>query len=389
MLQTDIAIVGAGPAGLALAVMLARRDIRVTLLERQGEETLGNPDDDGREIALTHKSVRILESLGVWQRLRDDEVGVLQAATVVDGNSTSSLNFDSRGRGPLGFIVPNSAIRRTLYEVAGEEANIQLRCNSAVTGMHLEDNCRVLNIEGADDLAVALLIAADSRFSEVRRMAGIGADMRDFGRVAVVGRVRTERVHQGIARECFRYGSTLALLPLSEPKTSSAVVTISASRAEEIMQLSDAEFAAHVQRESTAILGSVEPCGKRHKYPLVGVYAHQFYAERFALVGDAAVGMHPVTAHGFNLGLAGTDSLSRQLETVARLYQPAKLARALSRYQIQHRLESQPIYSGTNRVVDLFTNDHLPAKLLRKAVLRVSEHFPPVRRAIVHQLTRH
>ncbi|BBM02080.1 5-demethoxyubiquinol-8 5-hydroxylase UbiM [Microbulbifer sp. GL-2] len=388
MLQTDVAIVGAGPAGLALAVMLARRDSRVTLLECQSEDSLANPEDDGREIALTHKSVRILESLGVWQKLHTDEVSVLQSAQVVDGNSPSSLNFDNRGRGPLGFIVPNAAIRRALYEVACGESNIQLRCDSAVTGTGLGDNRRLLEINGENHLAAALVAAADSRFSEVRRMVGIGADMRDFGRVAVVGRVRTECAHGGIARECFRYGSTLALLPLAEPNISSAVVTISASRGEEVMQYCDTEFAAHVQRESAAALGPVESCGKRHKYPLVAVYAHRFYAERFVLVGDAAVGMHPVTAHGFNLGLAGADTLTRQLDGVTRLYQPARLARALSRYQVQHRLESQPIYSGTNRVVDLFTNDRLPAKLLRKAVLRFSEHFPPVRQAIVHQLTR-
>ncbi|MFA0811906.1 5-demethoxyubiquinol-8 5-hydroxylase UbiM [Microbulbifer epialgicus] len=389
MLQTDVAIVGGGPAGLALAAMLARRDCRVTLLERQGEEGLVNPEDDGREIALTHKSVRILESLGAWQRLRGDEIGVLQSAQVVDGNSPSSLNFDTHGRGPLGFIVPNAAIRRVLFEVVSEgSGDIQLRSDCTVIATKADGSRRLLSIDGKDDLGAALVVAADSRFSEVRRMAGIGADMRDFGRVAVVGRVRTEQEHGGIARECFRYGSTLALLPLAEPNISSAVVTVPASRAEEMMRFSDAGFAAHVQRESAATLGSIESCSKRHKYPLVAVYAHQFFSERFALIGDAAVGMHPVTAHGFNLGLAGADTLARQLGGTARLYQPARLRRALSRYQVQHRLESHPIYTGTNRVVDLFTDDRLPAKLLRKAVLRVSEHLPPVRRAIVHQLTR-
>ncbi|MDP5209130.1 5-demethoxyubiquinol-8 5-hydroxylase UbiM [Microbulbifer sp. 2205BS26-8] len=388
MLQADVAIVGAGPAGLALAVALARRNCRVVLLERQSEQHVLSPGDDGREIALTHKSVRILESLGAWQRLRDDEIGILQSAQVVDGYAPASLNFETRGCGPLGFIVSNATLRRVLCEVAREHSNIQLHSGCTVTGTRQESDRRVVCCGEGESITAGLVVAADSRYSEVRRMAGIGADMRDFGRVAIVGQVRTERAHDGIARECFRYGSTLALLPLAESHTASAVVTVPASCAETIMQLSDTAFAARVQAESVSQLGGIEACGQRYSYPLVAVYAHRFHAERFALVGDAAVGMHPVTAHGFNLGLAGADTLARQLQGVARLYQPARLGRALSRYQFQHRLESRPIYSGTNRVVDLFTNDRLPAKLLRKAVLRVSNHFPPIRRAIVHQLTR-
>ncbi|GAB2886324.1 5-demethoxyubiquinol-8 5-hydroxylase UbiM [Microbulbifer echini] len=388
MLHTDVAIVGAGPAGLALALMLARRDCRVTLLERQSEEILASPPDDGREIALTHQSVRFMESLGAWQRLKPDEVGLLHSAQVVDGSAPSRLDFDTRGRGPLGFIVPNAAIRRVLYEAIRENGNIQLQARRTVTGTQCGGNRRLVQLEDGQSLAAVLVVAADSRFSEVRRMAGIGVDMRDFGRVAVLGPVRTERAHGGIARECFRYGSTLALLPTADGHCSSAVVTVCASSADEIMQYSDEAFAAHVQRESASTLGVVEACGRRHRYPLVAVYAHRFYAERFALVGDAAVGMHPVTAHGFNLGLAGAETLARQLHNVTRLYQAAGLSRALSRYQALHRLESHPMYVGTNRVVDLFTDDRLPAKLLRKAVLRISEHFPPVRRAIVHQLTR-
>ncbi|WP_226642967.1 5-demethoxyubiquinol-8 5-hydroxylase UbiM [Microbulbifer variabilis] len=388
MLHTDVAIVGAGPAGMALALMLAIRDCRVILLERQGEEKLSNPLDDGREIALTYKSVRLLQSLGAWQRLKSGEQSPLNSALVVDGNSPSYLDFNTRGRGPLGFIVPNNAIRRVLYEAVCENGNIQLQTNSAVIGTRCEATRRLVQLESGQDIAAALLVAADSRFSEVRRMAGIGADMRDFGRVAVLGPVRTEREHGGIARECFRYGSTLALLPMPDPYTCSAVVTISASCAEEIMGYDDEAFAAHVQTESTGALGAVEAFGRRYCYPLVAVYAHRFFAERFALVGDAAVGMHPVTAHGFNLGLAGANSLASQLHNVSRLYRSAGLSLALSRYQVQRRLESHPIYTGTNRVVDLFTDDELPAKLMRKVILRIGEHFPPVRRAIVHQLSR-
>ncbi|WP_226877145.1 5-demethoxyubiquinol-8 5-hydroxylase UbiM [Microbulbifer hainanensis] len=387
-MPSDIAIIGAGPAGLAFAAFLADRGYRIALLDRQPREALAEPQDDGREIALTHKSVRLLKNIGAWQRLRADEISALDSAQVVNGRSPYCLQFDDRSRGPLGFIVPNAAIRRVLYEVVSTQQNVKFLDRTRVVGTTLAGTGRALQLDEGEQLEAALVVAVDSRFSDTRRMAGIGADMRDFGRVAVVGRVRTAQPHGNVARECFRYGSTLALLPLADAHLSSAVVTVPSSLGNEIMALSDSDFASHVARESGDAPGSVSCVGERHSYPLVAVYAKRFYAERMALIGDAAVGMHPVTAHGFNLGLASADTLARQLQRCASLRDAAVMERALAKYQLIHRLESLPIYQGTNRVVGLFTDDRWPAKLLRKAVLHVSSNFAPIRRAITYQLTR-
>ncbi|MFI2813168.1 5-demethoxyubiquinol-8 5-hydroxylase UbiM [Microbulbifer sp. JSM ZJ756] len=388
MQATDIAVVGAGPAALAFAAFLAHSGYRLTLVERQSRTSLAEPADDGREIALTHKSVRLLQKLGAWQRLRKEEISDLAEAQVVSGTSPYCLQFDDRGRGPLGYIVANAAIRRVLYEVVAQQANVRWQDCTTVSGLGLKGGYREVTLSDGDSLQVPLVVAADSRFSETRRMAGIGADMRDFGRSAIVGRVRIGEPHKGVARECFRYGSTLALLPLADPQVSSAVVTVPSSRSNELMGLSECGFAAHVAREAGFAPGAVKCEGERHCYPLVAVYSQQFCAERFALIGDAAVGMHPVTAHGFNLGLASAESLARQLRRVAGLDSDQALRRALGRYQLAHRLESWPVYEGTNRVVGLFTDDRAPARLLRKAVLRVSNHFTPIRRAVTWQLTR-
>jgi ubiquinone biosynthesis UbiH/UbiF/VisC/COQ6 family hydroxylase len=239
-------------------------------------------------------------------------------------------------------------------------------------------------------LQAPLVVAADSRFSSTRRMAGIGAAMRDFGRSVVVGRVAHSADHQGIARECFHYGNTLALLPLNGGLCS-AVITLPADRAPAWLALSDDAFASRIAEQSHGMLGDVRAAGPRHHYPLVGVMAHQFAAPAFALVGDAAVGMHPVTAHGYNLGLYSVQSLARQLRAARCNGRALGSLAVLQPYAEAHRREAMPLYLGTNMVVSLFTDERAPARLARRVVLGMAEHAPGIstllKAAVARQLT--
>lgn len=377
----DVIIIGAGPAGLALATALARSGIASRVLEQQPLAAIEAPRDDGREIALTHRARRILESLGDWQRLPADEISPLREARVSSGNSPFVLPFDARSGGheALGWLVPNVRLREAAFAAAAAEPLVTLDAGRAVTGLERDAQRATVQLADGTRLAAPLVVAADSRFSGVRRMAGIGAQMLDFGRVAIVVRFAHEEDHRGIAHECFRYGNTLATLPLPG-RVSSAVVTLKADEAPEWLALSDAAFAARLQVQLAGRLGGVRIAGARHHYPLVAVYAHRFAGHRFALVGDAAVGMHPVTAHGYNFGLYGVEVLARELLRTGG-------DAALQAYAAEHRRVTRPIYEGTNAIVRLFTDDRLPAQLLRGALLRAARGLPPVRELVTRQLT--
>ncbi|MDE2369113.1 MAG: 5-demethoxyubiquinol-8 5-hydroxylase UbiM [Burkholderiales bacterium] len=386
MTHPDLLIVGAGPAGLALATALARQGTRSLLLEQQPLAAIEHPEEDGRDIALTHRSRGILESLGIWQRLPQQEIAPLVEARVSNGGSPLVLPFDARGDGheALGWLVPNHRLREAAHAAAIDSAGVELRTGVRVTALERDANQATLRLEAGAALHAPLVVAADSRHSTLRRMAGIGAQMHDFGRTAIVCRVGHERAHEGVALECFRYGNTLALLPMAG-QVSSAVVTLDSDRASEWLALADTEFAARIERQSEGRLGAITVAGRRHSYPLVGVYAHRFASDRFALVGDAAVGMHPVTAHGYNFGLYGVETLARELAAARSAARP--LAAALQAYASEHRRATLPIYLGTNAIVTLFTDDRAPARLLRGAVLRVARRLPPLRTLITRQLT--
>lgn len=395
--DADVLVVGAGPAGLALACALADAGIGCTLLEQQPRQALEQPADDGREIALTHRARRLMQQLGLWAWLDEAaDVSALNEARVVDGGSPQVLHFGTapgaagRPGAPLGWLVPNHRIRRAAWLAAAARSRIALRAGTQVQGLERDAGGASVTLAGGERLRGRLVVAADSRFSSTRRRAGIGAAMHDFGRSVVVGPVEHELDHGGVAWECFRYGNTLALLPMTG-RRASAVVTLPSDQADEWLALSDKAFAERIQAQSDGRLGAVRAAGPRWHHPLVGVYAQRFVAPRFALVGDAAVGMHPVTAHGWNFGLYGVDTLSRELAAVQHRGGDIGDLAPLLAYEREHRRSTLPVWLGTNAIVTLFTDDRRLPRLARRAVLSLAERAPGlstlIKRGIERQLT--
>ena len=405
--HSDVLIVGAGPAGLSLAISLAQAGFTATVVEQQGDRALAQPAPDGREIALTHPSGDTLQRLGSWGLLAGHEVGTICEAQVHDGplGQHSALQLstpqtpEGAAPGALGFIAPNHALRRTAYAVAARTPGVQIVTQAQVTRAatlagHAELDYVPAGTAGAPPqrLTAPLLVAADSRFSATRRQLGIGAQMTDFGRTVIVCRMRHGLPHGNVAHECFGYDRTLAVLPLpDDPQAGhalcSVVVTAGAADAAALMAQSPEAFAAQVQAQFNDRLGHMALVGERHAYPLVAVYAQRFAGHRCALLGDAAVGMHPVTAHGYNLGLAGVERLTAALVSARQRGQDIGSADALAPYAQGHHRHAWPIYQGTNAIVRLYTDARPVPRLLRQLVLQGARRLPPLQAAIVGQLT--
>lgn len=393
MNKKDVVIVGAGPAGLSFALLLAESGLSVALVEKQSLETIKNPAFDGRDIAMTHLSKTLLAGMNVWQRFSEGEVHPLKEATVQDGGSAYALHFDRTddGEEPLGYLVANHVIRRGLYDEIVEHNNIELLCEHEVTGVSSDGEGAMLTLKTdtgeALSLPALLVVAADSRFSNTRRMMGIGAKMKDYGRVMIVCNMKHQMSHQHTAQECFHYGYTGAILPLGEG-VSSIVTTLPASRSAELISMNDDAFSREMEALFDHRLGKMELITERCAYPLIGAFSDNFIGQRFALIGDAAVGMHPVTAHGYNLGLRSADTLAKQIMKAASAGMDIGESRVLNTYQWRHRMLARPLYDATNMIVRLFTDDRRSAKLVRKAAVRVGNHFLPFKKLVTHRLTK-
>ncbi len=383
----DIVIVGAGPAGLCLARALSGHGLRIAVVDPQTRAELAAPAFDGREIALNHTTMHTLERLGIWARIDDAERNPLRDAMVSNETDPSPLHIEHGevGLEMLGCLVSNAVIRRAAFEAVADCPDITWYDGRRVAQYSADKPNARVRLEDGVNLTAALVVAADGRFSPLRRAAGIVTRVHDYGRSMLVARVKLERPHGQIAREWFGRGQTLALLPLNEQQAS-VVMTLPEPEISRLAGLEPDAFSHEVTARYKQLMGEMTLVSERLTYPLAGVYPERFVSRRLALVGDAAVGMHPVTAHGFNLGVRGVDELARRLLDAHGEGRDMGEPVVLRGYDRAHRRHTLPLYLATDAIVRLYTDDRGPARTLRSLGLRLASSLPPVRRAIAASL---
>ncbi|WP_332460133.1 5-demethoxyubiquinol-8 5-hydroxylase UbiM [Caballeronia calidae] len=397
MMHTDVVIVGAGPAGLCLANALGDAGLSIALVEQQSREALCEPAFDGREIALTQKSVAFLKTLGVWKRIDAHAKSRLADARIFNGSSPFALKIGHAlsGHAELGWLVPNHLIRRAAFEAVehlrASGADIRVMASERVIDVDTDATGARVQLESGETLMAQLVVAADSRYSATRRMMGIAAAMHDFGKSMLVCCMTHDGPHDHAAWEWFGHRQTLALLPMNpDPESgahrSSVVVTLAARDIERLSRLDGDAFSREIERRFERRLGGMALRSTRHVYPLVSVYPKRFVAKRFATVGDAAVGMHPVTAHGFNFGLDGIETLSRAILDAHAARLDIAGDALLARYEQKHRQATRPLYMMTRLITEVYTRDSMPALIVRDAMLRIGERLTPFKRAVAMSL---
>ena len=381
----DVAIIGAGPAGLAFACSLINSNLKVVIIDKLSKKILANPRIDGREIALTHHSTNILKKIGVWRYIPNELISIIKEAKILDDSSKYSLNFKHQdiNKESLGYLIPNNIIRKYLYKRLKNISNVTLINRTECLSIDNNNNkYSSLLLSNKRKIKSSLVVAADSRFSKMRSKVGISAFIHNFDKNMIVCRMEHEKPHHNIAYEFFRYKQTQASLPYIK-KQSSIVTTVSKETSSYLKGISKNKFNKEIQNNFNNFFGKMKLIGKRYSYPMITTYSKKFVANRFALVGDAAVGMHPVTAHGFNLGLKGLEILTKEIKSALDRNIDISSSRVLRNYQYKLHRVAIPLYLSTNGIVSLYTNVTYPAKLARKFALRMVNSIKPVKQAFL------
>ena len=290
----DIVVAGAGPVGRAFAASLAGA---------------------GLGIALTDHSVAMLAALSAWAKIPVGQIAPLRRMQVLNGPSDYAMQLGHGGTGSdmLGRFVPNHWLRRSLHAVVRDLPGMSVLPGLSVAAVRAQRGGTTATLSDGQVLTAALVVAADTRRSRLRRQQDIGAALHDYRQRMLVCPVAHPFPHRETATAWFEYGQTLVTLPLNGGR-SSAVMTVGEADATALLRMDDAAFGRELTRRYRGRLGTMRPVGGRHAVPVVTAYAARFVGRRFALLGDAAVGMHPTTAHSFNFGMLGQHALARELQ---------------------------------------------------------------------------
>ncbi len=378
--HAEIVVVGAGPAGLAVALALAQSG--------RGVICTGPPfrPTDTRTTALLQPSIDLLERIGLWEACRA-HAAPLRILRLIDDTGrlfrAPDAAFDSAELGdrPFGYNIPNQALVQALHAAIGERDGVTFVPSAGVTDIAPEPESVTLSLSEGATLTARLVVGADGRNSVCRKAAGIAARRWDYPQTAIACNFGHTRAHEDTCIELHRKPGPLTAVPLPDGM-SSLVWVETPEEAARLMALGDARFARELERGLHFALGRVSHIGPRGAFPLSGLQARDFAAKRIALVGEAAHVVPPIGAQGLNLGYRDVASLARIVsahagdpgsELVMSAYNAARRSDVVTR-TLAADLLNRTLYSG-----------FAPFQLARGAGLYLVNTVGPLRRVLMRE----
>ncbi len=389
--DADILIAGGGLNGPALALALAQGGLRVTVIDARPAPARAEAGFDGRAYALAIASKRLLQGIGVWDRVAAQSQPMLKIVAsdghAGAGASPFHLGFDAAEieEGPMGFMLEDRFLYAAFLAAMAEAPGITLLSGETVVAQEVCPQGVTVTLASGRCLTGRLLVGCDGRGSGVAARAGIRRQGWGYGQTALVTAIQHEKNHEGTAHQFFMPAGPLAILPLPGGHHSSIVWSETDDQAAAIQALDDAGYLAALRPRFGDFLGEIALAGARFTYPLSLSLAERFVADRVALVGDAAHGVHPIAGQGLNLGLRDVGALAEVLILARRRGEDIGSAVPLEEYQRWRRFDATSLALGMDGVNRLFSNDNPLLRLGRDLGMGLVNALPGLRRGFIRQ----
>ena len=391
MAQEQVIIVGGGMVGLSLALMLAKANIAVKLLEAI---KYPNYDDvnlepyhssfDARNSALSRRSVQIYQELGLWDALQQHATPILEVHITEQGSfGKARLRAEQEKVESFGQVIENAWLGRVLLTQVRQQPMIELIDGVQVTSLKQDQNLAYIEAKRDNEmvsLQSKLVIAADGRDSFCRTALGIGASEHDYDQVAIVTTVQTSKPHKHVGFERFSPLGPLALLPLPSECHRSVVWPVKKGTENEWLgDDNDQHFLDALQQTYGDRAGKFEKTGRRFSFPLSQVLAEKQAVGRVILMGNAAHTIHPVAGQGFNLCMRDAYVLVRYLTEQVTQSNDIGEPSMLLAYEQARLTDQQRVIKFCDTVVRGFSNQNPVLKLLRNTGMIAFEMIPGIK----------
>lgn len=386
----DIAISGASFAGLALARALATAfgsDIRIAVIDRSPRKQASLPD--ARAFAISAGSRRMLDMLGVWSAIAHEAEAVREIeitdSSLHAGIRPALLRYDNDTETDgesASYILPAAALEQALYDAAQSEPGLTFLVPAKIAAFVDAGSHMAIDLHDGRSIEASLLVGAEGRRSASRETARIKTVGWRYGQTAIVTTIAHERPHGARAIQHFLPAGPFAILPL--PGNRACLTwTEDADEATRILALDDPGFLAEVETRVAGRLGAIEVMGPRQSWPLELHLARAYVAPRFALVGDAAHGVHPIAGQGVNLAFRDIAALSEIVADSLRLGLDPGSMEALGRYEKWRRFDSFASAAAFDGLNKLFSNDAMLVRAARDVGLGLVDRMPALKRQLV------
>jgi len=389
VMDTDIIIVGGGLNGPALALAAAHEGLRVTIIDSLAVDRRKKADFDGRSYALSLGSTRLLRAIGIWDKIAENAQPMLEIK-VTDGRAGEGpspwmMHFDHAEieEGPMGYLVEDRHLRRAFLDAMDKEDRITHLAQETVVSQIVGTDAQVTLASGKT-ITGTMIVGCDGRKSGTAARAGIKRTGWGYGQTAVVCAVTHVAPHNGIAHQFFMPNGPLAILPLTKNR-SSIVWSETDDRATNLMALDDADFLTELRPAFGSFLGDIALTGRRFSYPLGLTLANRFIADRVALVGDAAHGVHPIAGQGLNAGLRDVAALCDVLSDARSRGEDIGNPLVLERYEQWRRFDTTKLAIATDTFNRMFSNDNPLLRAARDIGMGVVNAVPGMRRNFIRE----
>jgi 2-octaprenylphenol hydroxylase len=375
----DVAVVGAGMVGAALACALGRAGFRIALLEQSEAERFNPKTYDLRVSAISPATRNVLLNLEVWEGVQAARVSPYRSMYVWDAAGGGSIRFEAADLqlDYLGYIVENRLLQSVLLDAIKGIPEIDFYCPVGVRNLRAQ--AEFVDIETTDlPLRAALVVGADGAHSPVRGLAGIGVQSWHYEQRGLVATVETESSHERTAWQRFLPTGPLAFLPLQDGR-SSIVWSTTPVQAEELLALPAPQFCTRLADAFEHRLGRILSVGERSAFPLQFMHARSLIGDRVALVGDAAHVVHPLAGQGVNMGMLDIAELVYCLKQARANSNDCGGMKTLRRYERARRNENWMLGLSLDGIKRLFAAEWPPLVALRSRGLELADRWPPLK----------
>ncbi len=388
MQSVDVAIVGGGMVGLAVACGLQGSGLRVAVLEQNPPQPLPESAPPALRVsAINAASEKLLTRLGVWSSIVANRASCYHGMEVWDKDSFGRIAFDDRSMGysHLGHIIENDVIHQALWQKAQQCQDVTLMAPAGVQQVAWGENEAFLTLKDGGMLTARLVVGADGANSWLREKADIALTSWDYRHHALVATIRTDEPHEAVARQVFHGDGILAFLPLSDPHLCSIVWSLPPLEAASMQEATEEAFNQALDMAFDNRLGLCHLESERLVFPLTGRYARQFAAHRLALVGDAAHTIHPLAGQGVNLGFMDAAELVNELKRLHGAGKDIGQHLYLRRYERSRKHSAGVMLASMQGFRELFAGTHPAKKLLRDLGLKLADTLPGVKPQLIRQ----